>query len=777
MALVPTFGLFCYTALLSSQVDRVPGTVAYLACALAFVIAADRSTVDTRSERRATTDTGAGAHGHDQPTPARRRARAGAGWPRVSTPRSPPCSAPRGRPRPPGGEPGSGDAQGGRPALRASRVESGRGPGPGSGRSETRDGEGVGAGTGGFPGSTGVRAIDLVDDLKAVLVNRTTELMFSAQTPLPTYWQLAVLTRFNGTAWLPDPTTEAAAQSDALPPPSHGRAGPPRAPRARAHQDVPRPGHDRQSREHAVAPAPHDRLGRRRRRRRARVRRTAAVRGGTGAELRGRRPRPGRHLHVAASTGRAQAGARRAPARLGHGAAGRVASRRHLLAPYLQLPTEPAAVVQLAHQIVAGATGPAAEAAALARWFDTGRYRYTLSPPALDGPRRAGVVPLHHPGRVLSAVRRRLRRAGTDRRPAHAGGGRVHDGRHAGPRPRTGSPGPTRTYGPRCISARRRDGRRTSRHRPRRARRPAWGSTPARAPAPRAPGPGPRPPRLPPRLTLRRPGGANATVPLTLPGGRPRHHPGAGEPGPVLVERPSSWCWPGWRSSRPGRSLGAGVGQAADGSRSGVRGAGCVSRGAVVGAAPRPTRPPRSWPSGVKPRWSSSAPGLGRRPAETLQEHASRLAVPGRRQVARALSAGHDRSTPLSHLTASATSPTHRGSPGPRPRSRPRSTPTGSWPAWRRGPATRRTPAPPRKRPTPCSSAPWCARVSPPRPDAAACPSRSEPGAGDSRTAWSTPGTAWSTPGTAWSTPGQGGRHGGRGRPTGLGACGRTARG
>jgi len=35
---------------------------------------------------------------------------------------------------------------------------------------------------------------------------------------------------------------------------------------------------------------------------------------------------------------------------------------------------------------VAGASGPAAEAAALARWFDTGRYRYTLSPPAPKGP-------------------------------------------------------------------------------------------------------------------------------------------------------------------------------------------------------------------------------------------------------------------------------------------------------------------------------------------------------------------------------------------------------
>jgi len=35
---------------------------------------------------------------------------------------------------------------------------------------------------------------------------------------------------------------------------------------------------------------------------------------------------------------------------------------------------------------VAGASGPAAQAAALARWFNSGRYRYTLSPPVPSGP-------------------------------------------------------------------------------------------------------------------------------------------------------------------------------------------------------------------------------------------------------------------------------------------------------------------------------------------------------------------------------------------------------
>ena len=55
------------------------------------------------------------------------------------------------------------------------------------------------------------------------------------------------------------------------------------------------------------------------------------------------------------------------------------------LAPYLALPpTIAPSVVALAHQIVARAKGPAAEANALVRYFTVGkRFRYTLSPPPL----------------------------------------------------------------------------------------------------------------------------------------------------------------------------------------------------------------------------------------------------------------------------------------------------------------------------------------------------------------------------------------------------------
>ena len=256
---------------------------------------------------------------------------------------------------------------------------------------------GVGAPVGGFPGSTGVRAIDLVDDLKAVLVNRTTELMFIAQTPLPTYWQLAVLTRFNGTAWLPDPTTEAAAQSDALLPPDNAVPGLPTLPE-------PAPGKTFRAQvtianlESTLLPLPPSTVS---------VDTDAVdVVPGFGA-LQPFEAAPGlTYVAVArvpaATTGTpgsagARRRARRAAGSAGAGSTGAAGSGSPsaatsgaiapgALAPYLQLPKEPASIVQLAHQIVAGATGPAAEAAALARWFDTGRYRYTLSPPAPKGP-------------------------------------------------------------------------------------------------------------------------------------------------------------------------------------------------------------------------------------------------------------------------------------------------------------------------------------------------------------------------------------------------------
>jgi hypothetical protein len=57
------------------------------------------------------------------------------------------------------------------------------------------------------------------------------------------------------------------------------------------------------------------------------------------------------------------------------------------LEPYLALPSSiPADVVTLAHQLVAHARGPAAQATALVRYFTQDkRFHYTLSPPAISG--------------------------------------------------------------------------------------------------------------------------------------------------------------------------------------------------------------------------------------------------------------------------------------------------------------------------------------------------------------------------------------------------------
>ena len=218
----------------------------------------------------------------------------------------------------------------------------------------TGRGEG-GTGSNGDNGAalTGVRAIDLVDNLRAVLVNRTAEVMFRAQTPLPTYWQLAVLTRFNGTTWLPDPTTQAAVQSIALAPLTKAvpylpaLPEPPPTKTYRAQVTI-------ADLESTLLPLPPTTVS---------VGATAEVVPGFGA-VQPVESSPGlsyvavaRIPVVPTTTGSTRAGAP-APAESST-SVGATA-----LAPYLQLPTEPASVVTLAHRIVAGAKGPAAQAAA-----------------------------------------------------------------------------------------------------------------------------------------------------------------------------------------------------------------------------------------------------------------------------------------------------------------------------------------------------------------------------------------------------------------------------
>ncbi len=357
VALVPSFGLFCYTALLSSQVDRLQGVVSYVLGALGFVVAADGATgAGARWERR------------DAMRAAGRRV-AGA---LVST------------------LPAVGVAAlavvvplAASPALATLKVDALPFPEPpasataGLGLATGNTGNGTdGLGGNGGPGGPavqGVRAIDLVDNLKAVLVNRTGEVMFSAQSAVPTYWQVAVLTDFDGTAWLPDPTTEAAAQSFALSPQSKEVSylpALPEPPPTKTFSATITIG----DLESTLLPLPPTTVS---------VDTAADVVPGFGVVQPVEAP-PGKTYTAVARVpvNPTASGKARPPGATATSAPLPATS----LASYLKLPGEPARVVALAHQIVAGAKSPAARAADLARWFNSGRYRYTLSPPASQGP-------------------------------------------------------------------------------------------------------------------------------------------------------------------------------------------------------------------------------------------------------------------------------------------------------------------------------------------------------------------------------------------------------
>jgi transglutaminase-like putative cysteine protease len=361
VGLVPSFGLFCYTALLSSQVDRLPGVVSYVVGALGFVIVADHAAARGSATRRA---------GSVVSVPRRLASGAMALLPAVvgaALAVVVPLAA--------------------SPALATLKVDAlpfppPAGSGQGLGLATTNGPGGIGGGNAvsGGPG-TGVRAIDLVDNLRAVLVNRTDDVMFDAQTSLPTYWQVAVLTDFNGQAWLPDPTTEAAAQSFSLSPQGNEVPGLPALPEPapaktfRAQVTV-------ADLESTLLPLPPTTIS---------VNTDADVVPGFGA-IEPVEAAPGLSYVAVARVPVSPTKAAKSPRTTDKGAstapggsapAATVAASA--LAPYLKLPTEPAPVVALAHQIVAGAKGPAAQAAALARWFDSGRYHYTLSPPPPTG--------------------------------------------------------------------------------------------------------------------------------------------------------------------------------------------------------------------------------------------------------------------------------------------------------------------------------------------------------------------------------------------------------
>jgi transglutaminase-like putative cysteine protease len=205
--------------------------------------------------------------------------------------------------------------------------------------------------------------IALVDNLRAVEVSKSKEVIFRARSPVTTYWQVGTLSFFTGSEWVPTSGASAALS---------GTTGAVAASLGLGTLPSPSPVStfsaqlaitDFVSR---LLPAPPDAL---------------AVHGLAGAQaieqegvLAVAPSGPGTTYTVTAGLSSAVPPA-----------GPQLASGDPRLVPYLSLPTQPAIVAQLARQAVGGATTPAAEAQALVDWFRSGRFTYTLSPPATSG--------------------------------------------------------------------------------------------------------------------------------------------------------------------------------------------------------------------------------------------------------------------------------------------------------------------------------------------------------------------------------------------------------
>jgi hypothetical protein len=316
-SLAPSAALACYGALLSSGSGRAQAAAGYLAGAVLFVLAADAAAAPARrGEAGAAARRGGAA-----------RAR-GAGAVMVVAGALVPLAL--------------GPALAG---MHLSAFAAAPAPGPPGSL---------------FGGSFDARALVdsgfLVDDLGATVGDEPDTLLFTARTPVPTYWQVATLDDFDGSSWLADPATEAlaigATDSAATPPTLPGPAGPTFS--ATVHLaalgtdllPVP-PDTVSVGRGHAVLLAP---LG-------------VVLPDGSA---------PGRTVTVRA--------VRPAPAdqeRASGVSGGRVA-------PYLRLPALPAEVVSLAHRLVAGATNPLAKALVLTGFFQGNGFRYSTD--AQEGP-------------------------------------------------------------------------------------------------------------------------------------------------------------------------------------------------------------------------------------------------------------------------------------------------------------------------------------------------------------------------------------------------------
>ena len=359
LALVPTFGLFCYTALLSSDIDRAVGATLYLVTAPLFLAAADRPTL--RAAPPAPPRAEAEAQGGRQPGrhPGRRHRGSGRERPRRSWI-------------------GSGTTAAlvmtgvavlvplaASPALVGLRLDAipfSGGSSPGGA------GAGGAGGNSGQPGP-GIGALDLIDNMRSVLTSRSDLVMFDADSATPTYWQVASLTRFDGTSWLPDRATEAAARNDPLlsPDPTPSLTEPTPTKTFSAQVTI-------VGLRTILLPVPPDTVD---------VANAIDIQLERGIGVTQPFSNPADVSYTATAVRPTSEIDRQAPTV----SALDTSQPPSDLAPYLALPSSiPASVVRLAHQIVAHTTTPEAAATALVRYFTTGRrFRYTVTPPPPEG--------------------------------------------------------------------------------------------------------------------------------------------------------------------------------------------------------------------------------------------------------------------------------------------------------------------------------------------------------------------------------------------------------
>jgi transglutaminase-like putative cysteine protease len=223
-------------------------------------------------------------------------------------------------------------------------------------------GQGGGHGSGSQAAEQLLTGTALVDNLRSLDISDSNEVVFHATSSLPTYWQVGTLTDFDGTEWLPSPQVQSALAGDsAISPASFGPALP-----APSNGERFSPSVDITDFASRLLPAPPSALS------------VSGISGG----------------QVVAQEGVL------APSVSGAGTSYTVTallppthptSTAQLplndprLAPYLALPAEPEIVSFLAHEVVGHAATQGAEAQALVNWFRSGKFRYTLNPPATTG--------------------------------------------------------------------------------------------------------------------------------------------------------------------------------------------------------------------------------------------------------------------------------------------------------------------------------------------------------------------------------------------------------